>query len=493
MAQPSSQNITTNREAPAAPATAGSPGAVVVTELYAADKKIYPRAVSGWFAAWRWALVWATQLVFYGAPWLIWNDRQAVLFDIVHRKFYILGLVFWPQDVIYLAVLLIISALSLFLFTAVAGRLWCGYACPQTVYTEIFLWIERVIEGDRNQRIKLDRGGWDARKLGLKAAKHAAWITLALWTGFTFVGYVTPIRDLWDEVTALPGWLAGGQAFALGPWETFWVLFYGFATYGNAGWMREQVCLYMCPYARFQSAMFDKDTLIITYDGQRGEPRGARNPSGTRAGFGDCVNCGICVQVCPTGIDIRDGLQYQCIGCAACIDGCNQVMDRVGSPRGLIRYSTQHAIERTLTTAQVLRRAFRPRVLLYTGIVWAVVVATAIGLTVRIPLKLDVIRDRAAIAREVEGGQIENVYGLQIMNTAETERNFEISAEGLPTLQIASDTRLELGATSSRLVPVRLRVQPGAAAPGTHRIEFRVMALGVEGVAVTEKSAFIVR
>ncbi|OFZ99988.1 MAG: cytochrome c oxidase accessory protein CcoG [Betaproteobacteria bacterium RIFCSPLOWO2_02_67_12] len=493
MARPSTRNITPINAAPAAPAAAGGPGAVVVTELYAADEKIYPRAVSGWFAAWRWALVWATQLVFYGTPWLTWNDRQAVLFDIVHRKFFIFGLVFWPQDVIYLSVLLIIAALALFLFTAVAGRLWCGYACPQTVYTEIFMWIERVIEGDRNRRIKLDRGALDARKLGLKAAKHAAWIALALWTGFTFVGYVTPVRDLWAEVAALPGWIGGGRAPALGPWETFWILFYGFATYGNAGWMREQVCLYMCPYARFQSAMFDKDTLIITYDRERGEPRGSRARHAARPELGDCVNCGICVQVCPTGIDIRDGLQYQCIGCAACIDGCDQVMDRVGSPRGLIRYSTQHAMERKLTPSQVLRRALRPRVLVYTGIVWAVIVAAAIGLYVRIPLKVDVIRDRAAIAREVAGGQIENVYRLQITNTAETERNLEIAAQGLPTLEIASDTRLELDATSSRLVPVRLRVQPGAVAPGTHGIQFRVRALGVEGVAVTEKSVFIVR
>jgi cytochrome c oxidase accessory protein FixG len=466
---------------------------VAVTELYAADKKIYPRAVSGGFAAWRWALVWATQLVFYGLPWLAWNERQAVLFDVVHRKFFIFGLVFWPQDVIYLAVLLIIAALALFLFTAVAGRLWCGYACPQTVYTEIFMWIERVIEGDRSQRIKLDRGTLDARKLGLKAAKHAAWIGVALWTGFTFVGYVTPIRDLWEAAGALPGWLAGRQAFTFGPWETFWILFYGFATYGNAGWMREQVCLYMCPYARFQSAMFDQDTLIITYDRERGEPRGARARQAAPSGLGDCVNCGVCVQVCPTGIDIRDGLQYQCIGCAACIDGCNQVMERVGLPRGLIRYSTQQALERKFTPAQTLRRAFRPRVLVYAAVVGAIIVAATVGLSTRVPLKVDVIRDRVAIAREVEGGQTENVYGLLIMNTAETERSFEIRVTGLPTLHLAGEARVELEATSSRLVPVRVRVQPGAVAPGTHRIEFHIGAVGVEGVALSEKSVFIVR
>jgi len=451
--------------------------------LYAADKKIYPRAVHGWFAAWRWLLVWGTQLVFYGGAWLTWNDRQAILFDIAHRKFYIFGLVFWPQDVIYLTVLLIISALALFLFTAVAGRLWCGYACPQTVYTEIFLWVERRIEGERNQRIRLDRDPMDLRKAALKTVKHAAWIAIALWTGFTFVGYFTPIRELGSELLGLTA----------GPWETFWILFYGFATYGNAGWMREQVCTYMCPYARFQSAMFDKDTLVITYDAERGEPRGARSRSADDRHLGDCVNCGICVQVCPTGIDIRNGLQYQCIGCAACIDGCNDVMDRVGSPRGLIRYSTQNALERHLTPAQTLARAFRPRVLVYASILAAIVIGAAIGLYVRVPLKVDVIRDRAAIAREVEGGRIENVYRLQIMNTAEARRTFAISAAGLPTLEIAGAAQVELEGTASRMVPVRLRVQPGAAAAGTHRIEFVVSAVGAQDVAVREKSVFIIR
>ena len=485
MAQPSLNPTTTTKDSAAPPPARAGGGGVVVTELYAADKKVYPRAVSGWFAAWRWALVWATQLVFYGTPWLPWNDRQAVLFDIVHRKFYILGLVFWPQDVIYLTVLLIIAALSLFLFTAVAGRLWCGYACPQTVYTEIFMWIERVIEGDRNRRIQLDRDGWNARKLALKGAKHAAWIALALWTGFTFVGYVTPIRDLWGEV-----W-----SFSTGPWETFWILFYGFATYGNAGWMREQVCLYMCPYARFQSAMFDRDTLIITYDRERGEPRGARSRSAHRPELGDCVNCGVCVQVCPTGIDIREGLQYQCIGCAACIDGCNQVMDRVGLPRGLIRYSTQQAMEAKLTPLQTLRRAFRPRVLVYAGIVWAIIFAAAIGLYLRIPLKVDVIRDRAAIAREVESGEIENVYQLRIINASERERVFDIEAVGLPSIHVDGETHVTVSPAESRLVPLRVRVHvaPGSLAPGQYKFHFLVHAHDDPRVHEREKSVFIVR
>jgi len=444
---------------------------VDVVELYEIRKAIHPRDVHGWFAAWRWLLVWATQLVFYGAAWLPWNGRQAVLFDIAHRKFYIFGLVFWPQDIIYLTVLLIISALALFLFTAVAGRLWCGYACPQTVYTEIFMWIERRIEGDRNARIKLDASGPSLKKFVLKAEKHAIWAALALWTGFTFVGYFTPIRELGAEVLALQ----------TGPWETFWILFYGFATYGNAGWMREQVCLHMCPYARFQSSMFDKDTLTITYDRARGEPRGKG------ASKGDCVDCSICVQVCPTGIDIRNGLQYQCIGCAACIDGCDQVMVKVGKPKGLIRYATERALEGKAT------RILRPRVLIYAAILTGIVLAAGAGLWLRVPLKVDVIRDRAAISREVEDGQVENVYRLQVMNTTERARTYEVAVAGLPAGALASDPRVYVGATDSRMVPMRVRAERALAGPGTHDIVFSIRAVDDENVAVQEKSVFIVR
>jgi cytochrome c oxidase accessory protein FixG len=480
MAQPSLKTMQDTREAKGGAPAAGGP---IVQELYVSAKRIYPRAVAGWFAAWRWALVWATQLVFYGGAWLTWNGRQAVLFDIAQRKFYIFGLVFWPQDIIYLTVLLIVSALALFLFTAVAGRLWCGYACPQTVYTEIFLWVERMIEGERAQRIRLDRAPLGPRKLGLKLAKHGVWIAIALWTGFTFVGYFTPIRELWDAVWTLN----------TGPWETFWVLFYAFATYGNAGWMREQVCTYMCPYARFQSAMFDRDTLIITYDRARGEPRGGRNRRSGRGALGDCVDCGICVQVCPTGIDIRNGLQYECIGCAACIDGCNQVMDKLGYPRGLVRYSTTHAMEKALTRPQMFARVLRPRVLVYTAVLAAIVIGMLASLWLRVPLRVDVIRDRAAIVRYTEGGTIENVYRLQIMNTAEAEREFEIRAEGLPTLHVAGESRVRVAAAGVRAVPVRLRVQAGQVAAGSHRIRFTVVALGDEKAQVRENSVFIVR
>jgi cytochrome c oxidase accessory protein FixG len=282
---------------PAAPDAAAEPHTIW---LYQAQSKIYPRSVKGVFVAWRWVFVWLTQLAFYGTPWLSWNDRQAVLFDLGTRRFYIFGLVLYPQDFIYLTALLIIAAYSLFLFTAVAGRLWCGYSCPQTVYTEMFMWVERKFEGDRAARMKLDAGPWNFNRLRRTGGKHLVWVAIGLWTGFTFVGYFTPIHSLASGVISL----------GLGPWETFWVLFYGFATYGNAGFLREQVCKYMCPYARFQSAMLDKDTLIVTYDTARGEPRGSRSKKADPAqlGLGSCVDCNLCVQVCPTGIDIRKGL-----------------------------------------------------------------------------------------------------------------------------------------------------------------------------------------
>ncbi len=453
-------------------------------DLYELRRKVYPRAVTGWFARWRWAMVWLTQLVFYGLPWLQWNGRQAVLFDLESRRFFIFGLVLHPQDFIYLTGLLVISAMSLFLFTTIAGRLWCGYACPQTVYTEIFLWIERRIEGDRIKRMKLDKAPMSARKFGIKAAKHAAWILLALWTGFTFVGYFTPIQELAGLVASA----------SLGPWQTFWILFYGFATYGNAGFMREQVCKYMCPYARFQGVMFDRDTLVITYDARRGEPRGSRSRKADPAmlGLGSCIDCGLCVEACPTGIDIRDGLQIECIGCAACIDACDSVMAKMNYAPGLIRYDTENGMEQGWGRRQLWRRVLRPRVLVYTTILLAVSIALVGHMVTRSPVKLDVIRDRGTLAREVEDGMIENVYRLQIMNSSEEDRSYVLSVSGLDTVFIDSGTEVEVGAAGNRLVPVRVRIRPDIGEPGTHTIYFGITDRDDPGVSVSEKTTFYV-
>jgi cytochrome c oxidase accessory protein FixG len=457
--------------------------------LYAVRKKIYPRSVGGWFATWRWSVVFITQLVFYGFPWFTWNERQAVLFDLGARKFYIFGIVFWPQDFIYLTILLLICAYSLFLFTTVAGRLWCGYACPQTVYTEIFLWIERTIEGDHVARKRLDSQPLSVAKLGKKSAKHAVWLAVSVWTALTFVGYFTPIREL----------IGSFVAFSTGPWETFWILFYGLATYGNAGWMREQVCKYMCPYARFQGVMFDRDTLLITYDSERGEARGARSrKADPRAlGLGDCVDCNVCVQVCPTGIDIRNGQQYECIGCAACIDGCDQVMDKMGYPKGLIRYATLNAVQQHFGWDAMVKRVFRPRVLFYTVILWAIIIVAGVTLYQRAPIKADVIRDRGVMAREVAGGLVENVYRLQLMNTREAPMRIDVRPSGIESLAIHGVTLpIELGPASTRMVPITLRADPAMAGKGSNRIDLELRATleraggETETVVIHEKAAF---
>ncbi len=459
-------------------------GSEVVEEpLYESHKKIYVRSVTGRFTTWRWVFVWLTQILYYGLCWLPWNGRQAVLFDVVERKFYIFGLVFWPQDVVYLTVLLIISAYGLFLFTAVAGRLWCGYACPQTVYTELFLWVEQKIEGDRNARLRLDAAPISGAKVLRKGTKVLLWTVLALWTGITFVGYFTPIQMLTSEIAK----------FSLGPWEAFWICFYSGFTYLMAGHMREQVCKFMCPYARFQGVMFDPDTLIITYDAERGEPRGARSRKVDRKaeGRGDCVACGLCVAVCPTGIDIRDGLQYECIGCAACIDACDQVMDKMGYPRGLVRYSTERAIERHWGWRDIVGHVLRPRVMVYGAILGGIVVAFIWGLATKSTLKVDVIRDRTTLAREVEDGLIENVYRLQVMNVSEQSHRYSISVTGLDKIDLVSDRIVEVPAASTKSVAAQVRVPPESGTKGSHTVYFDVKAEDDPTVAVHEKATFL--
>ncbi|MEJ2646137.1 MAG: cytochrome c oxidase accessory protein CcoG [Gammaproteobacteria bacterium] len=450
----------------------------VEEELYAKRQKIYPREVHGIFANLR-VLGMATLLgIYYGLPWLGWDGRQAVLFDLPARKFHIFGLTFWPQDFFFLAVLLIVAALSLFFFTALAGRLWCGYACPQTVWTEIFLWMERRIEGDRGRQMKLDRAPWTARKLGIKSAKHGAWIAFSLYTGFTFVGYFTPIHTLSHELFTL----------SMGPWETFWVLFYGLATYGNAGWMREQVCIYMCPYARFQSAMFDRNTLIISYDTQRGEPRGSRkrNIDHRARGLGDCVDCTLCVQVCPTGIDIRNGLQYQCIGCAACIDVCDQVMDRMGYPKGLIRYTTENALEGGRS------HILRPRIVLYALLLVTLMSGLGYAISQRVPLELDIIRDRNMLYRETGMGLVENVYTLKVINMDEKPHTYRLTVSGIPGLSLVSERpRIAVPAGEVLDLPVALRVDPiNLKRPGND-VYFTLQAVDTPDLKVTQTGRFL--
>ncbi len=412
--------------------------------LYAKREEIYPREVHGKFARWRVAMVTLTLGLYYILPWINWGEgRQALLFDLPNRKFNILMLTLWPQDLIYLSALLVIAALALFLFTTVGGRLWCGYTCPQTVWTEVFLWIERKVEGSRPKQIKLANSSWNTEKILKKGGKHVIWLVFSLWTGFTFVGYFSPIRGLGVNFIS----------WNLGPWETFWIFFYAFATYGNAGWLREQVCIYMCPYARFQGVMFDDNTLIISYDENRGDPRGARKRGIDKpADKGDCIDCGLCVQACPTGIDIRDGLQYQCIACAACIDACDDVMDKMEYDRGLVRYSTLNEDK-----GKGLH-IFRPRVFVYSAILTGLVMAMLWSLVTRIPVAVDITRDRNILYREASNGKLENVFKLRIMNQHSKAHTFVISLEGLPGATLDPDEK-ETYVESGEIVDTLVRVQ----------------------------------
>ena len=450
----------------------------VEQDLYAKRQKVYPREVHGLFAHLRVTAVLVLLGLFYGLAWLRWDGKPVLLLDLPARQFHIFGLTLFPQDFLYLTLLLIIGALALFFFTALAGRLWCGYACPQTVWTEVFLWMERKIEGDRLHQMKLDKAPMNRRKFAIKATKHAVWIAFSLWTGFTFVGYFTPITDLG----------ARALSFDLGPWETFWVFFYGFATYGNAGWMREQVCIYMCPYARFQSAMFDRDTLVISYDAARGEPRGSRkrNEDPKQKGLGDCIDCTLCVQVCPTGIDIRNGLQYECIACAACVDACDDVMDRMGYPRGLIRYTTQNAVEGGRT------RVLRPRMMVYAAILVVITTALLASMITRTPLELDVLRDRNALYRETGAGYVENVYTLKIVNMDDQPHAFRLRVSGIEGLTIKTDSGdIRVPAREVLSVPVSLQVDPYDLKARSNTIVFSIEARDDPTLRVDTEARFL--
>ncbi|HEY0843194.1 cytochrome c oxidase accessory protein CcoG [Methylotenera sp.] len=466
---------TSKKVIPIAPAPGG------FMPMYEAQAKIYPRNTFGFFKNWRWVMIWITQIVFYGVPWLQWGERQAMLLDISTHRFYIFGLVLYPQDLIYLVIILIIAALALFLFTAVAGRLWCGFSCPQSVYTEIFLWMERKIEGDRAARIRLDGSKFGVKKLYIKSLKHLAWISFSIFTGFTFLGYFSPIRELLDSIIQV----------RLSPWETFWICFYGLATYGNAGFLREQVCKHMCPYARFQSAMFDNDTLIVTYDQERGEPRSGRSRKvdAKQEGLGDCIDCNFCVQVCPVGIDIRNGLQYECISCGLCVDACNSIMDKMSYPRGLIRFTTQNGLAQHWTKHQVIQKILRPRVLIYSALLLLLSLGLVASLAMRPAFKVDVNRDRGVMSRLVSGGKVENVYQLQITNVTEAKEAYRVSVTGIDGLSMASKTEFTVEPANERLVAVSLQIADGAVRSGTHPIMFEVEALGTKE-RITQKSIF---
>ncbi|MBR7003034.1 MAG: cytochrome c oxidase accessory protein CcoG [Neisseriaceae bacterium] len=391
-------------------------------ELYQGSKRIHPKWTTGFFSKWRIAVVLITQFVFLILPWFNYDGRQAVLLHVADRHFYFFGLVLLPSDLIFMSGILFMAAFGLFWWTTIAGRLWCGYACPQTVYTEIMMWFDRLFEGDRAARLKLEKAPWDARKIRIKTMKYIAIFLMCAWIGLSFVGWFTPIREVFKFNMTGTQW---GVA-----------IFYGFITFLLAHIMREQVCRYMCPYARFQSAMFDKDTLIISYDSERGEPRGKKKKGDDASGKGDCIDCTLCVQVCPVGIDIRNGLQYECIGCAACIDACDEVMEKVKKPKGLIRYTTEAALEKVYPENKIWTRLKRPRVVGYGLILLVILAAWIVGIMNRQNVRVDVIKDRGVMVRYNEQGRVENTYTLRFLNASDKAQVVNAEISGIDGIQL---------------------------------------------------------
>ena len=453
-----------------------TPAKVETVDLYANREKIYTRSFTGIFRNLRMLGGALLFILYFGTVWLTWNGRQAVWWNLPERKFHILSATYWPQDFVLLSAVLIIAAFGLFFITVYAGRVWCGYTCPQSVFTWVFMWAEKVTEGDRNQRMKLDKAPMTAQKFLRKLAKHSIWIGVSLLTAITFVGYFTPIRELITELFTLQ---ASG-------WAAFWVGFFTVATYGNAGYLREQVCIYMCPYARFQSVMFDQDTLIVSYDPRRGEQRGPRKRDADykAEGLGDCIDCKMCVHVCPTGIDIRDGLQIECIGCAACIDACDSIMEKMNYPKGLISYTTEHNLSGQKT------HLVRPRLIGYAIALLAMMAVFAWAVASRSLVELDVLKDRV-LYRENEEGRIENVYTLKIMNKAQQPVTYLIEADGLDGLVYEGKREIQALAGEVLSLPVELSIDPEKLPSSTNEIMFRIRSADDEGIHNDAASRFI--
>ncbi|WP_286237704.1 cytochrome c oxidase accessory protein CcoG [Neptuniibacter halophilus] len=447
-------------------------------DLYAKREHIYVKHYTGLFKKFRQISSFVMLLMFFGFSWITWDGRQAVLFDLPNRQFHVFGMTFWPQDFMLLSWLLIILAFALFFFTVFAGRLWCGYACPQFVWTWIYIWIENFTEGDRNQRMKMDKQkGWSGEKLRRKGFKHLLWILFSVASAIAFVGYFSPIKELIPSILA----------WELGPWETWWLGFFTVATYGNAGWLREQVCIYMCPYARFQSVMFDQDTLIISYDEKRGENRGKRKKGSDykAQGLGDCIDCNACVHVCPVGIDIRDGLQYECVACGACVDACDDMMERVGYPKGLVRYTTEHQLDGNKT------HILRPRLIGYFAVLCAMFIAFGYTLFSRVPLEVDILRDRGQLYTEASSGKIENVYTLKLANKEQVDHDYSIAVEGLDGLEYVGDTQVTIRSGELLDLPIRLQIDPRYLDRSNTNIRFRVQALDDPSILIEEENRFI--
>ena len=437
---------------------------------------IHTRSFTGRFRNLRLSGAGLLFLIFFGTAWLDWDGRQAVLWNLAEHRYYIFGATFWPQDFILLSALLIIAAFGLFTATVVAGRIWCGYTCPQSVWTWVFMWAEQITEGERHQRVKLDAAPWSLNKLARRSAKHGIWLAVSLLTALTFIGYFTPIRELTAELFSLQ--IDGATLF--------WVLFFSAVTYLNAGWLREKVCVHMCPYSRFQSAMFDQDTLLVAYDAKRGEGRGPRRKDSDyqAEGLGDCIDCQMCVQVCPTGIDIRDGLQIDCIGCAACIDACDSIMDKMGYAKGLVGYRSERELQGGKT------HWLRPRLLGYGVALTLMLGAFVWALEARSLVSIDSAKDRS-MYRENAAGQIENTYRLKVINKTQQAQRYHLQLLDSPDLRLDAPEQLLLAPGEILDVPVTLVQLHEQARATTQPIRFAVSNLADASEQAQTRSVFI--
>jgi cytochrome c oxidase accessory protein FixG len=449
------------KPAPAAPAAEGS--------LYKKRVKVHPKSVEGPFRRFKWLLLFLTLGIYYITPWLRWNrgefsPDQAVLVDLANRRFYFGPIEIWPQEFYYVAGLLIMAGLGLFLVTTSVGRAWCGYACPQTVWTDLYMAVERWIEGDRNARIKLDAAPMSAGKVAKRTAKHGIWLLIAILTGGAWVFYFT------DAPTLLRELLTGQAPFAA--YATIAVL--TFTTYSLAGLMREQVCTYMCPWPRIQSAMLDEDSFLVTYKAWRGEPRGSAKAA-EQDKLGDCVDCMACVNVCPTGIDIRNGPQLECITCALCIDACNDVMGKLGRAPDLIGYTTLKrdvAESKGETLPSMWKTILRPRVLLYFAVWAGIGLGMLFVLAGRARMDISVAQERNPVYVQLSDGDIRNSYTVKLMNMEAFPREFDVTVSGLDGARLSNPRTGEPPARR-----VRLQVRPDGV--DTYTLQVRVPAASI--------------
>lgn len=457
--------------------------------LFETARKIYPRRVKGTFRSLKWLSMIVLLGIYYAAPWLRWDrgphvPDQAILVDLVGQRGYFFGIEIWPQEVYLLVGVLILAAIGLFFATALLGRVWCGYACPQTVWTDLFVWVERFVQGDRNARRKLDESAWTLEKLWKKTLTHLIWLLIGAVTGGAWVFYFNDAPTLFSDL-----WHLDVSWSVLG-----WIIALTLSTYFMAGFARENVCTYMCPYARFQSAMFDKDTLIITYEAERGEPRGKHKKGESWDGKGHCIDCDSCVIVCPMGIDIRDGLQMQCISCGLCIDACNSVMDKIELPRGLIRYDTEsnqrqrregyrtldiahRKSGKTVVPPQKMRWV-RPRIVAYALILSTVGSLMLTAIVLRPMTELTVNHARAPQFVRLSDGSVRNNYQIKILNKSHDDRAYRLSTQGLPQARLevlaAGDEAVEtLHVPANSVASFRVRVDtPEAPTHGRSDIRF---------------------